>query len=153
MPADPDAPRHWLNLFTEETWLEAARRGLTVSGFTEARWPTVQRIRPDDVLVCYLPGRSSYVGLLRVTGPPYRDDARIWASQVFPSRLPVAPELVLRPDAGVPVRSLADRLSYVRNMTHPIAWAGHFRGCPIGTRPEDAATIEAILRGSGGPGT
>ncbi len=107
MSAEHDPPRYWLDLFTEETWLEAARHRFAVSGFTDARWATVRTIRPGDRLVCYLTGRSAYVGLLRVTGEPYRDEARIWTSQVFPSRLPVAPELVLRPDAGVPARQPA----------------------------------------------
>src|SRR5215213_703664 len=83
------APSQWLDLFTEETWLEAARHGFSVSGFTEGRWTTVRRIQPGDLLVCYLTGRSAYVGLLRVTGDPYQDATPIWARQVFPSRLPV----------------------------------------------------------------
>lgn len=146
MSGDDELPRSWLDLFTEETWLEAARHGFTVSGFSEGRWATVRRIRPGDVLVCYLTGRSTYVGLLRVTGPPYRDETRIWASQVFPSRLPVAPELALHPDAGVPVRSLANHLSYFRNLSNPNAWTGHFRGSPAAIKPEDAAVIEVALR-------
>jgi hypothetical protein len=146
MPGDVEAPRYWLDLFTEETWLEAARRKFTVSGFTQKRWATVQRIRPEDLLVCYLTGRSTYIGLLRVTGQPYFDETPIWASQVFPSRLPVAPELVLRPDAGISVHSLRDQLSYFRNLTSPHAWTGHFRGSPAVIKPEDAAVIEAALR-------
>src|SRR5829696_6115924 len=49
--------------------------------FTQKRWTTVQRIRPNDLLVCYLTGRSTYIGLLRVTGQPYFDETPIWASQ------------------------------------------------------------------------
>lgn len=146
MPADAKAPRYWLDLFTEETWLEAARHGFTVSGFTQKRWVTVQRIRPNDVLICYLTGRSIYVGLLRVTGPAYFDETPVWASHVFPSRLPVAPELVLRPDAGISVHSLRDRLSYFRNLTSPNAWSGYFRGSPAAIKPEDAVAIEDALR-------
>lgn len=148
MSAIDDVPRYWLDLFTEETWLEAARRGFAVTGFSEGRWATVRRIKPNDVLICYMTGRSAYVGLLRVTGDPFQDAAPIWASQVFPSRLPVAPDLALRPDSGVPVRSLANRLSYFRNLSHPAsnAWTGHFRGSPAAIKPDDAATIVAALR-------
>jgi hypothetical protein len=146
MPADTETTRYWLDLFTEETWLEAALRGFTVTGFTQRRWATVQRIQPNDIFICYLTGRSSYVGLLRATGPAYLDDTPIWASQVFPSRLSVTPELVLRPDAGISVHSLRDRLSYFRNLTSPNAWTGHFRGSPATIKPEDAAVIVAALR-------
>jgi hypothetical protein len=146
MSADAEAPRYWLDLFTEETWLEAARRKFTISGFTQKRWATVQRIRPNDRLVCYLTGRSTYIGLLQVTGLPFLDETPIWASQVFPSRLPVSPELLLRPDAGILVHSLRDQLSYFHNLTSPHAWTGHFRGSPAAIKPEDAAIIEAALR-------
>ncbi len=141
-----EEPRRWLDLFTEETWLEAARDGFDVTGFSEGRWAAVRRIRPGDVLVCYLTGRSAYIGLLVVTGDPYRDTFPIWASQPFPSRLPVRLELGLRPDAGVPISALAERLSYFRNLTSPHAWTGHFRGSPAAIKPEDAAVIEAALR-------
>ena len=147
MPADTEAPRYWLDLFTEETWLEAARRKFTISGFTQKRWATVQRIRPNDILVCYLTGRSTYIGLLQVTGLPFRDETPIWASQVFPSRLPVAPELLLRPDAGISVHSLRDQLSYCRNLTSPHAWTGHFRGSPAAIRQLPLAQIVLTLVG------
>lgn len=146
MPVGVESPRYWLDLFTEETWLEAARRGFTVSGFTQHRWATVQQIRPNDILVCYLTGRSTYVGLLRVTGPPFLDETPLWASQVFPSRLPVTPELVFRPDVGISIHSLSGQLSYFRHLTNPHAWTGHFRGSPAAIKPEDAAVIEGALR-------
>ncbi|MBA2278733.1 MAG: hypothetical protein H0W06_13330 [Chloroflexia bacterium] len=141
-------PRFWLDLFTEETWLEAAEHGFEVTGFTQGRWTTVQRIHVDDVLVCYLTRRSTYVGLLSVTGDAYLDDSKIWSSQVFPSRLPVKPLLVLRPDSGVPVRSLADDLSYFRNLPHPTsnAWTGYFRGSPASISQEDAVVIRTALQ-------
>ncbi len=140
-------PRFWLDLFTEETWLEAAKHGFTVTGFTQGRWTMVQRIHADDVLLCYLTRRSTYVGLLRVTGEAYFDDSEIWSSQVFPSRLPVEPLLVLRPNSGIPVRSLGDQLSYFRNLPNPSsnAWTGYFRGSPALISPEDAAVVEAAL--------
>ena len=148
MPAGDQHPRSWLNLFTEETWLEAARHGFTVTGFSASQWSKVQRIQVGDLMVCYLTGRSTYIGLLRVTGSAYQDETPIWASQVFPSRLPVVLELVLRPDSGVPVRSLAEDLSYFRNLPHPAsnAWTGYFRGSPAPIKPDDATVIAAALR-------
>lgn len=147
MPKD-DVPRYWLDLFTEETWLEAAHHGFSVTGFSQGRWRTVQRIELGAILICYLTGRSSYVGLLRVTGPPYQDTSPIWASQVFPSRLAVKSELTLKPDAGVPVRSLANELSYFRDLPDPYspAWTGHFRGSPANIKPDDATVILNALR-------
>ena len=74
------------------------------------------------------------------------DETPIWASHIFPNRLPATPELVLRPNAGVSVHSLRDQLSYFHNLTSPNAWTGHFRGSPVSIKPEDAAIIEAAPR-------
>jgi hypothetical protein len=140
--------QHWLNLFSVETWLEAARHGFAVTGFSPKRWELVQRIRPGDLMVCYLTGLSTYVGLLRVNGPAFKDEAPIWSTSVFPSRLPVTPEVLLRPDAGIPVRDLASELSFFQNMPHPYsnAWTGHFRGSPNRIKLEDGLVIEQALR-------
>ncbi|ACZ42795.1 protein of unknown function DUF55 [Thermobaculum terrenum ATCC BAA-798] len=143
---DEGATNYWLSLFTRETWLECAQHGFRVAGFPQHRWATVRRISPGDMLICYLTGASSYVGLLRVTGEPYQDDAVIWSSQIFPSRLPVEPIVTLHPDHGVPIKSLRDRLSYFRSSTNPHAWTGYFRTSPAQIRPEDARVIVEALK-------
>ena len=148
MQSHPEQSPYWLDLFTEETWIEAAHHRFTVTGFSEARRGMVHRIEIGDLLVCYLTGRSMYVGLLRVPGSAFEDRTRIWASQEFPSRLPVKPEVILKPDQGVPVRSLADQLSYFTGLAHPNsnAWTGWFRGSPARIKLEDGRAIEAALR-------
>jgi hypothetical protein len=122
---------------------ETALRGCPIT----RRGPSAVRgASRQDVLICYLTERSTYVGLLRVIGEPFRDTTPILASQVCPSRLPVHLEFGLRPDVGVPVHSLADRLSYFQNLINPHAWTGYFRGSPATIKPEDAALITTALR-------
>ena len=72
------ARTYWLDLFTIETWKEFRDHGSDVSGFSEKRWKTVQRIKPGDYLLCYLTRVSRWVGLLEVVGEPYYDEDRIW---------------------------------------------------------------------------
>jgi hypothetical protein len=43
-----------IDLFTIETWKEFLDHGGDVSGFSENRRATVQRMKPDDYLLCYL---------------------------------------------------------------------------------------------------
>ena len=81
---------YWIVLFTVETWQEFLDHGGDVVGFSDKRWATVQQIRPDDHLLCYLTQASRWVGLLEATGEPFQDDQPIWKSQVFPSRVPVS---------------------------------------------------------------
>jgi hypothetical protein len=81
------AQTYWLDLFTVETWQEFLDHGGDVTGFREKRWKTVQKIKHGDYLLCYLTGASRWVGLLEVTSEPVYDEAPIWKSDVFPSRV------------------------------------------------------------------
>ena len=86
---------YWLDLFTVETWKEFLDHGGNVSGFSDKRWATVQKIKPGDYLLCYLTRVSRWVGLLEVTSEPFFDEEPIWSSKVYPSRIGVRVELVL----------------------------------------------------------
>jgi hypothetical protein len=81
--------KYWVNLYTWKTWQEYIQAGGRVSGFRESRWRTVQQIKPDDLLLCYMTGISRFFAILEVTGTPYKDDTQIWEETLFPCRLPV----------------------------------------------------------------
>jgi len=83
------ARTYWIDLFTIETWKEFLDHGGDVSGFSEKRQATVERMKPGDYLLCYLTRVSRWVGVLEVTGEPFFDEAPIWSSRVFPSRVNV----------------------------------------------------------------
>ena len=140
------APNYWLDLFTGTTWEEFLDAGAKVSGFREKKKNACQRIRPGDFLLCYCTGISRWIGLLEVTGPVYHDEeTQIWAQDPFPWRLPVKVRIQLKPENGVPVLNLSDRLSYFQNLKSPHAWTGHFRGSPVQEKRQDAlAVIEAL---------
>lgn len=87
---------YWLDLFTVETWKEFLDHGGIVSGFSDKRWATVQKIKPGDHLLCYLTRVSRWVGLLEVVSKPFFDEEPIWSSQVYPSRVEVRVVLALQ---------------------------------------------------------
>lgn len=139
------ARTYWMDLFTGWSWEEFLTAGGAVSGFRETRWTTVKRIAPGDWLLCYVTGVSRFIGILEVTGEPFRGEEPIWADDVFPARLPVKVVLKLEPEHAVPVTMLRDRLTYFQSES-PTAWTGHFRGSPTRERPEDAEAIVAAMR-------
>jgi predicted RNA-binding protein len=73
------ARTYWIDLFAIETWKEFLDHGGDVSGFSEKRRVTVERMKPGDYLLCYLTRVSRWVGMLEVTGGPFFDEAPIWA--------------------------------------------------------------------------
>ena len=124
------ARTYWIDLFTVETWKEFQDHGSDVSGFSEKRWATVQRMKPGDYLLCYLTRVSRWVGLLEVAGEPFYDEEPIWRSAVYPSRVPVRAVLQLAPEHGVPVLNMREELTIFRGLDNPNRWQGPFRGSP-----------------------
>jgi hypothetical protein len=139
-------PTYWLNLFSYKTWNEFLKAGGKVTGFREGRWTVVQRIRPGDLMLCYLTGVSRWIGLLEVTGPAFRDEKkRIWEEAVFSARLPVKLIITLEPETAVPITELKDRLSIFNDLPNPHAWTGRLRGSPAKWKAADGrAIVEAL---------
>jgi EVE domain len=137
------ARTYWIDLFTVETWKEFQDHGSDVSGFSEKRWVTVQRMKPGDYLLCYLTRVSRWVGLLEVVGEPFYDETPIWSSQVYPSRVHVRVVLALAPEHGVPVLDMREELTVFQGLDNPNRWQGPFRGSPNKWKTADG---EAIVR-------
>lgn len=133
---------YWLDLFTVQTYDEFQKAGAKVSGFRERQWNRCQRMQPGDKLLCYLIGISRWAGVLKVTGPAYRSEERIWVTEVFPVRLTVEAEILLPPEHGIPHQSLMPTLHSPAK-----AWAGYLRGSPNLLKPEDGKVIlDALLK-------
>jgi hypothetical protein len=139
-------PSYWLDLFTFETWTEFLAAGAAVSGFRENRWKTVQTMKPGDILLCYLTGVSRWIGILEVTGPPFKGNKPIWKVNDFPARVPV--KLVGKLDAafGIPVIEMKDKLSIFQNLKNPHAWTGYFRGSPQKWNQKDGEAIVTAMK-------
>ena len=143
---------YWLDLFTGKTWQEFHDAGARVSGFREARWKIVQRIKPGDYLLCYLTGVSRFIGVLEATSKPFKDTSPIWKDEVFPSRVEVKEVVSLTPETAVPIHHLKDGLTIFQNLSSPNAWTGHVRGSPAKWKTSDGeAVVEAIMEAQRNP--
>ena len=136
---------YYLDLFTGTTWQEFLEAGGTVSGFRESRWSRVQKIKAGDYLLCYLTGLSRWIGVLEVTGVPYRDSEPIWSGEVFPSRVPVRVIEALSPETAVPILDMRNTLSIFQDLKNPNYWQGSLRGSPERWKPEDGEAILAAI--------
>jgi hypothetical protein len=139
-------PVYWLDLFTHQTWTEFLAADANVSGFRENRWKTVQIMKQGDILLCYLTGVSRWIGLLEVTGEPFKSTTPIWANNSFPARVPV--KLISQLDRldAVPVIEMRDKLSIFQNLKSPHAWTGRFRGSPYKWNQADGQAVVAAIR-------
>jgi hypothetical protein len=75
---------YWIDLFTIETWREFLDHGGDVSGFSEKRWATVQKVKPGDYLLCYLTQASRWAGVLEAVGEPFHDEEQSGSPRLTP---------------------------------------------------------------------
>jgi hypothetical protein len=139
-------PSYWLDLYTFETWNEFLAAGANVTGFREKRWKTVQKIKPGDILLCYLTGVGRWIGILEAVGPAFKDKKPIWKVSEFPARVPVKLIGKLDPVFSVPVVEMKDKLSVFQNLKSPHAWVGHFRGSPYKWKQQDGEAVVAAVK-------
>jgi hypothetical protein len=141
------APRnYWLDLFTYETWQEFLAAGGDVSGFRQAKWKTVQQIKPGDFLMCYLTGVSRFIGVLQVESQAFQDTKLIWGREPFPARVRVRIVVQLTPETAVPVLELREVLSIFRGDQESRGyWTGFVRSSPSKWKETDGeAVVKAI---------
>ncbi len=129
--------------FTEVTWEEFLRAGGKITGFRETQWPRLHKLTLGDRLLCYLVGKSSFVGVLRVSSLPFRDSSMIWKDEVFPCRIKVNVVVAVPSRAGVSVNSLRGRLSIFVGRRN--SWVGHVRGPLLEWQSSDVDVVQESL--------
>ena len=137
---------YWLDLFTGKTWLEFQKAGSKTTGFREHNWNRAKGIKPGDTFLCYLVGVKRWVGILKVQGERFRDESPIFAEEIFPVRFKVKPVAILPPEHGVPMETLAGKLTFFPADATARQWSGLVRGSPTRYKTEDGNVIAAAIQ-------
>jgi hypothetical protein len=132
---------YWLDLFTGTTWEEFLKAGATISGFSKARWRSVQKIKKGDYLLGYMVGVMRWVGILEVVSKPFYDESPIWTDNPYPCRVRVKEIVRLTPETGVPLLELKDSLSIFKKLKSPLAWRMYLRASPSKWKATDGEII------------
>jgi predicted RNA-binding protein len=110
---------YFVNLFSPETRERFSSSTRTITGFRPRHRTAATRVKPGDVLVCYMTRLSRWVGLLEVVGEPFEDASPIFAEKddPFVVRLRVRPLVWLPPIQGIPIHDprVWNRLSMTRD--------------------------------------
>ncbi len=137
---------YWVDVFTLKTFREFRRAGERVTGFTERRWKSVQRIRKGDTLICYVRGKSCWIGALEVVSDAFRDSSPIWEDALYPCRVGVKPIIILEPEKAIAARDVLPSMKLLSRMRNPKRWGMAFRTSPVRLAAEDGDLLMRELR-------
>jgi hypothetical protein len=115
---------YWLDLFTPETWREIAKIDFTVTGFRANRRKHAEKVQAGDLFLCYLTGKSRFVGVLEALSPSFWDETPIWKSDPFPVRFKTRLVTRVEEDAGLHLHEVVEQSAHARS------WSGYYRGSP-----------------------
>jgi predicted RNA-binding protein len=141
---------YYLDLFSPETYEKFSQSSQTVSGFRQRQRNVAERIKPGDILVCYMTKLSRWIGLLEVTSESFEDNSPIFYEQddPFVIRFRVKPIVWLEKEHAVPIKSpdIWNQLSFTREHEQGTsAWTGKLRASLNQIDPEDGQFLEEVI--------
>jgi len=143
--------RYFLDLFTTQTWDAFRKHGAMVSGFRERQLAVARdRIKPGDILLCYLVRLSRWCGALEVKSPVFTDSTPIFSDpDPFVVRFNVNPLVLLDLDRSPPMldAKVWDNLEETKGITKGSrGWGINFRGSLRGISPADGVFLMQLLQ-------
>ncbi len=149
---------YYLNLFSLETYEAFMSLEKDVSGFRIRHLNTSKRVKPGDILVCYMTKLSRWFGLLEVLGPSYLDNTpRLYEeNDPFVVRFKVKPIILLPKEKGIPIHEdeVWNTLTITRGHDkRSSTWTGKLRTSLVPIEDQDAKYIERLLHAQVNGGT
>jgi hypothetical protein len=112
---------HYTVVFTPDTWQVFLALEHKSIGFRLTLIKSVAKLRPGDVLICYLAKAMTWCAALEVVGNAYEDKSHVYsADHGFPILIEVEPLVLLGTKHQIPVKSpeLWDKLERFRKVDH-----------------------------------
>lgn len=127
-------PTYWIIVGSPSNFERTASLNFTIQGIKSRHRKKAERMKPGDKIVYYLTGIKAFGGVASVTSTFFESHDRIWASgdpkkatEDYPYRVRIEPDLVLPPNAFVEAEPVARRMAYVAKW--PAAnWTLAFQG-------------------------
>ncbi|MBA3613919.1 MAG: hypothetical protein H0W49_13625 [Nitrospirales bacterium] len=141
---------YFIDLFSPETYEAFTRSTQGLSGFRMRHQGMAERIKPGDLLVCYVTRVSRWCGLLEIVEGPFIDNTPIFLPEndPFVVRFKVKPKVWLPLDQSLPIHetSVWNGLSFTRTLEKgSIAWTGKVRGSLVKLDEKDGKFLADAL--------
>ena len=112
---------HYTIVFTPETWQVFLQLEKKSIGFRSTLIKSVAKLRPGDVLICYLARAMTWCAALEVVGNSYEDKMHVYSTEHgFPILIDVEPMVLLGYSQQIAVKSpeLWGKLDRFRKVDH-----------------------------------
>lgn len=138
--------QYWLVITSPENFKRDREvLGFKYQGFTQRFRKQVQKMQPGDRIVYYIMGLHKFGATVTITGTYFEDNKRIWTDkdEVWPSRCPSKPDIVLEDDELLDAKKLIDDLSFIENKAK---WGVYFQGSLRMIPENDFKLIESEIK-------
>ena len=132
--AEHTSPGYWIVVGSPENFARTAELGFTVQGLKSRHRKKAERMKPGDKIIYYITGQKAFGGIATVESPYFESHEPIWrsgdakkASEDYPFRVEISPDVILPSEDAVPAEGVARRMAYVAKW--PAAnWTLAFQG-------------------------
>lgn len=126
------ASNHWIVVTSPENFRICLANG--VWG-VDRQIPTIQGVRPGDIVTFYVKGWKNFRGVYRVTSNPFSDATRLWPDKLYPWRVRIQPTSQAGSASAL---ELKNNLSMIKN---PSVWGTYFEREMIRVSGDDFGAI------------
>lgn len=136
-------PNYWLIVERYDNWIVDRKENFVRFGLPERKRTTAGKIKPSDLLVVYVSGKSCFSDIRRVLSPAIIT-LRFGGSYDAAFSFALSTESFVAPaeENWVPVKELAERLSFLS----PTDWRQSFRTSLRSIPEADGRLVEQVLR-------
>lgn len=125
---------YWIIVGSPDNFRRTAELGFTIQGIKSRHRKKADRMAPGDKLVYYLTGLKAFAAIATVESRFFESGDPIWrskdpkmATEDYPFRVRISPDLILVPADALPAEPIARRMAYVAKW--PAAnWTLAFQG-------------------------
>lgn len=137
---------YWLVVTSPENFRQDRDHlGFKMQGLPYRFRNSVQRMQISDKVVYYIMGLQKFGATAIITGDYIEEHSRLWIEndEMWPSRRPSQPELVLQDDELIDTKKLVPNLSFIENKEY---WGTYFQGSIKQIPEDDFKLIESEMK-------
>lgn len=141
---------YYTNIFSPETYQAFTHSNKTIAGFRIRQEVASKRLKPGDMLVCYITRLSRWCGLLEVVDGPFQDNTPIFLENDDPYivRFHVRAKLWLPLTATMPIHidEIWQQLSFTKShIKNTSSWTGILRNSLNKLHDKDGKLLVTML--------